>query len=232
MAAVQVTNRADDTKICGLQEPIAQPTGGNRNQVYLTVKRAQDICLSLLALIVLSPLLLLIAAVIWLDDPHASPIFSQIRCGRDGQQFKFYKFRSMCANAEERFAALLKYNEMQGPVFKMKDDPRITRVGRFLRKTSLDELPQLLNVLKGDMSIVGPRPPLPREVLQYTPYQRQRLSVTPGLTCYWQVQRQRNSLSFDEWVDLDVRYIQERGYLLDWKLVILTVRAMARGDGE
>lgn len=204
---------------------------GSQGKRYLIVKRVQDFFLSLFALIGLLPLLLVIALVIWIDDPHGSPIFTQIRCGKDGREFRFYKFRTMCVDAEKKLDELLKRNEMQGPAFKIREDPRITRVGRFLRRTSLDELPQLVNILKGDMSIVGPRPSLPREVAQYTPYQRQRLSVTPGLTCYWQVQPSRNSLSFDEWVALDLRYIEERSFLLDWKLVILTVGAMVHGDG-
>lgn len=211
-------------------KPEVSPDSGRR--AYLAVKRVQDVVLSLMALIVLSPLLLVIALVIWIDDPHAGPIFAQTRCGKDGREFKFYKFRSMYANAEKELEDLLEHNEMQGPVFKIRDDPRITRIGRFLRKSSLDELPQLVNVLKGDMSIVGPRPPLPREVEQYTPYQRQRLAIVPGLTCYWQVRPQRNSLSFDEWVELDLRYIRERSYLLDWKLVFQTVKAVIRGEGQ
>lgn len=205
---------------------------GGRRRGYLIVKRIQDIFLSLLAMIGLLPVMLVIALVIWIDDPRGSPFFVQKRCGKDGKEFDFYKFRTMCVDAEEKLKELLEKNEMQGPAFKIRDDPRITRVGGFLRRTSLDELPQLVNILKGDMSIVGPRPPLPREVKLYTPYQRQRLSVTPGLTCYWQVQPCRNSLSFDEWVELDLRYIQEQGFLLDWKLVILTIKAMVRGEGE
>lgn len=232
MTSLGVVDHAENIENKAFQETEILDAEKNRNRIYLTVKRIQDVALSLFALIVLSPLLLLIAAVIWIDDPHASPIFAQVRCGKDGRKFKFYKFRSMCANAEERLTELLKYNEMQGPAFKIKNDPRITRVGAFLRKTSLDELPQLVNILKGDMSIVGPRPSLPREVQQYTPYQRQRLSVMPGLTCYWQVQPHRNTLSFDEWVELDVRYIKERNYLLDWKLIFLTVKVMACGEGE
>ena len=204
---------------------------GEEHRVYLTIKRVQDIFLSLLALVVLFPLLLFIALVIWIDDPRSGPIFSQIRYGKDGREFRFYKFRTMCTDAEEKLEDFLKHNEMQGPAFKLRDDPRITRVGRFLRKTSLDELPQLINVLKGDMSVVGPRPPLPREVEQYTPYQRQRLSVMPGLTCYWQVQPCRNALSFDEWVELDMRYIRERNYFLDWKLVFRTIKVVIRGEG-
>lgn len=219
-----------DYEMQALPEIMVQPVHSSR--MYLTMKRVQDVFLSLLALLVLSPLLLVVALLIVMDDPHAGPIFSQVRCGKDGREFKFYKFRSMCADAEAKLEQLLQYNEMQGPAFKIKDDPRITRIGRFLRRTSLDELPQLVNILKGDMSIVGPRPPLPREVAQYTPYQQQRLLVTPGLTCYWQVQPRRNSLSFDEWVDLDVRYIQERNYFLDWKLIFLTIKVMACGEGE
>lgn len=204
----------------------------HRKRGYWVVRRAQDIVFSALALIVLSPVFLILAVAIFIDDPKGSPIFSQPRCGRDGKTFKFYKFRSMCVDAEDKLDALLKDNEMDGPVFKIKDDPRITRVGHFIRKTSLDELPQLWNILKGDMSIVGPRPPLPREVEQYNDYQRQRLYVTPGLTCYWQIQPNRNQLSFEEWLELDLRYIRERSFLVDWKIIFLTVRAVLLGHGE
>lgn len=206
--------------------------GKGDSRVYLAAKRAQDIFFSSVALVALSPLLAAIVAVIFIDDPHGSPIFAQERCGKDGKRFRFYKFRTMCADAEKKLDKLLQFNEMEGPAFKMKNDPRITRVGHFLRKTSLDELPQLVNILKGDMSIVGPRPPLPREVAQYTPYQRQRLQVVPGLTCYWQVQPHRNSLSFDEWVDLDVKYIRERSWRIDWKLIFSTFGVMLSGEGE
>lgn len=204
----------------------------HRKRGYWIVRRAQDIFFSALALIVLSPVFLILAVAIFIDDPKGSPIFSQSRCGRDGKTFKFYKFRSMCVDAEAKLDGLLKDNEMDGPVFKIKDDPRITRVGHFIRKTSLDELPQLWNILKGDMSIVGPRPPLPREVEQYDDYQRQRLYVTPGLTCYWQIQPDRNHLSFDEWLELDLRYIRERSFFVDWKIIFLTVRAVLFGHGE
>ncbi|MGM9629335.1 sugar transferase [Butyricicoccus sp.] len=199
---------------------------------YWILRRTQDIVFSGIALLVLLPILLLIALIIYIDDPHGSPIFTQIRCGRDGKTFKFYKFRSMCVDAEEKLAALLEANEMDGPAFKIKDDPRITRVGRFLRKTSLDELPQLWNILKGDMSIVGPRPALPREVELYNDYQRQRLYVQPGLTCYWQIQPRRNEIPFEDWVELDLKYIQERGFWVDWKIIFMTVFAVIRGDGE
>ena len=158
--------------------------------------------------------------------------FSQIRVGKNGRKFRFYKFRSMRANAEDMLKDLLKDNEMDGPVFKMANDPRITRVGSFIRKTSLDELAQLVNVLKGDMSIVGPRPPLPREVEQYDAYTFQRLYVTPGLSCYWQIQPHRNELSFEEWVDLDIKYIQERSFITDWKIIFRTVAVMLTRQGE
>ncbi|MCI9361571.1 MAG: sugar transferase [Hungatella sp.] len=202
-----------------------------KKRVYMCVKRAQDILLSALALVFLFPLLLLIALAVVIDDPKGSPIFSQIRCGKGGELFRLYKFRTMCVDAEEHLEKLLPYNEMTGPAFKIKNDPRITRLGRFLRSTSLDELPQLVNILKGDMSIVGPRPPLYREVKEYTPYQRQRLAVTPGLTCFWQVSPQRNRLSFDAWVELDLRYIREQSWLLDWKLIFQTGRAVLRREG-
>jgi len=201
------------------------------HRLYWFGRRTQDI-VSLLALVVLSPLMLIIMAAIYIDDPHASPVFSQPRVGRGGRVFKFYKFRSMRANAEDMLKDLLKDNEMDGPVFKMANDPRITRVGRFIRKTSLDELAQLVNVLKGDMSIVGPRPPLPREVEQYDAYTFQRLYVTPGLSCYWQIQPHRNELSFEEWVDLDIKYIRERSFITDWKIIFRTVAVMLTRQGE
>ena len=199
---------------------------------YWFGRRTQDIVFSLLALVVLSPLMLIIMAAIYIDDPHASPVFSQPRVGRGGRVFKFYKFRSMRANAEDMLKDLLKDNEMDGPVFKMANDPRITRVGSFIRKTSLDELAQLVNVLKGDMSIVGPRPPLPREVEQYDAYTFQRLYVTPGLSCYWQIQPHRNELSFEEWVDLDIKYIRERSFITDWTIIFRTVAVMLTRQGE
>ena len=199
---------------------------------YWVLRRAQDIVFSLLALILLAPLALLISLAIVLDSPGDGAIFRQRRVGRDGKLFWLYKFRTVCPDAEEQLNELLSQNQMDGPVFKIKGDPRITRVGRFLRKTSLDELPQLLNVLQGDMSIVGPRPALPREVELYSDYQRQRLYVTPGLSCYWQIAPHRNEMSFDEWVALDMKYIQERSFWVDWKIIFLTVRAMLMKYGE
>ena len=200
-------------------------------RLYWMGRRAQDVFFSLLALIVLAVPMAIVALVIWIDSPGASPIFSQDRVGRDGKIFKFYKFRSMIPNAEARLKDVLAQNEMDGPVFKMKNDPRITRVGRFIRRTSIDELPQLINILKGDMSIVGPRPALPREVAQYTDYERQRLYVTPGLTCYWQIQPNRNELTFDEWMELGLKYIQDRNFWLDWKLIFQTIWAVLRMYG-
>lgn len=199
---------------------------------YWVLRRAQDIVFSLLALILLAPMALLISLAIVLDSPGDGAIFRQRRVGRDGKLFWLYKFRTMCPDAEEQLNELLSQNQMDGPVFKIKGDPRITRVGRFLRKTSLDVLPQLLNVLQGDMSIVGPRPALPREVELYSDYQRQRLYVTPGLSCYWQIAPHRNEMSFDEWVALDLKYIQERSFWVDWKIIFLTVRAMLMKYGE
>lgn len=199
---------------------------------YWVLRRAQDIVFSLLALILLAPLALVISLAIVLDSPGDGAIFRQRRVGRDGKLFWLYKFRTMCPDAEKRLNELLKLNQMDGPVFKIKGDPRITRVGRFLRKTSLDELPQLLNVLRGDMSIVGPRPALPREVELYSDYQRQRLYVTPGLSCYWQITPHRNEMSFDEWVALDLKYIQERSFWVDWKIIFKTFKVCLLGFGE
>lgn len=201
-------------------------------RAYLIVKRFQDIVLSALALVVLSPLLLVIALLIVIDDPHGGPLFSHERVGKNGQRFRMYKFRTMCVDAEAKRAGLSQYNEMDGPVFKIKHDPRITRAGGLLRRMSLDELPQLVNILRGDMSIVGPRPALPSEVEQYTDYQLQRLTVTPGLTCFWQVQPGRYCLTMDEWVELDLRYIRERSWLMDWKLIFRTIKAVLRAEGE
>ncbi|HAZ0973776.1 TPA: sugar transferase [Enterococcus faecium] len=202
------------------------------HRFYWIGRRAQDIFFSALALIALSPVMLITALAIVIDDPGGSPIFVQDRVGRNGKLFKFYKFRSMCVDAEAKLEALLAQNEMDGPVFKIKDDPRITRVGKFIRKTSIDELPQLWNILKGDMSIIGPRPALAREVEQYGDYERQRLFVQPGLSCYWQIAPHRNELSFEEWVELDVKYINERSFITDWKIIFLTLQAVLFGYGE
>lgn len=195
-------------------------------------KRAFDITASLLALIVLSPFLLIIYILILIDDPKASPVFRQKRIGRHGKEFTMYKFRTMVANAEQIRGELADKNEMDGPVFKIKEDPRITKIGKFLRKTGIDEILQLVNVLKGDMSLVGPRPPLPEEVSEYDDYQKLRLVVTPGLTCIWQTTKERNDVSFEEWVNMDIDYIEHRTMLLDIKMIFKTVAVMFGRDGR
>ena len=192
---------------------------------YVVLKRLMDIIGALIGLILASPVMLIIAILIKIEDPKGPILFSQVRNGEYPKTFKMYKFRSMYTDAEERLHELMHLNEQSGPAFKIKDDPRITKVGKFIRKTSLDELPQLFNVLKGDMSLVGPRPAIPREVEQYTPYQMQRLLVKPGLTCIWQVSG-RNNIGFDEWVELDIEYIKNRNLWLDIKLILLTIPAM------
>ncbi|WP_226582481.1 sugar transferase [Halobacillus litoralis] len=190
--------------------------------LYLIIKRLLDIVGATLGIIALSPLFILIGILIKIEDVKGPVFFNQVRVGKDGQTFRMYKFRSMVSNAEELKAELMKQNEANGPVFKIKEDPRITKVGKFIRRTSIDELPQLFNVFKGDMSLVGPRPPLPNEVEQYNNYEKQRLTVTPGLTCYWQVSG-RSSIGFDDWVKLDLKYINERSIYLDMKLIFKTV---------
>lgn len=202
-----------------------------KRTAYRFFKRFFDIILSALGLIILAIPFLILSIVIFIDSPGASPLYTQVRVGKDGRTFKFYKFRSMVPNAEKKLEELLHKNEMEGPVFKIKDDPRITRVGRFIRRSSIDELPQLFNVLKGDMSLVGPRPPLMREVSQYNDEQMMRVSIKPGITCYWQVQPKRNSLSFDEWFELDMKYIKERSFFTDVKILFKTVRAVFGMEG-
>ena len=192
----------------------------SKSKIYLIAKRITDIVCSLAGLIVLSPILLITSIAIKMDS-KGSIFFKQDRVGKDERIFSMYKFRSMVVNAEELKKSLEKENEMSGPMFKMKKDPRITRVGRFIRKTSIDELPQLINVLKGDMSLVGPRPSLPKEVEAFEPWMKERLTVLPGLTCIWQVSG-RNNIPFKEWMELDIKYVRERSYLLDLKLIFKT----------
>ncbi len=198
--------------------------------VYDFFKRVCDVVLSGMAIVLLSPVLLILAIAVRSDGGPA--IYSQIRVGKNEKRFRIYKFRSMCMNADspEMLAKLAALNEMDGPAFKIKDDPRITKVGHFIRRTSLDELPQLFNIFLGDMSIVGPRPPLESEVRQYTEYQKQRLLVKQGLTCYWQCSG-RNNISFEEWMEMDVRYIRERSLWTDLKIILKTVPAVLTGDG-
>ncbi|MBC1475738.1 sugar transferase [Listeria grandensis] len=199
--------------------PILHP---EKDVSYVKWKVHAGRVLSLIALILLSPLLILISAAIKLSDWHAPVIFKQQRVGKKGGKFYMYKFRTMRLGAEAELEKYLKQNEIEGAMFKMKKDPRVTRIGALLRKTSLDELPQLYNVLKGEMSLVGPRPPLPREVAIYTPYDQQRLLVTPGCTGLWQVSG-RNELSFNQMVELDLHYIEQLSLKLDFKILCKTV---------
>ena len=195
-------------------------------------KRLFDIFFATLILLFFLPIMVVIAVIIVIDDPSAGPFYKQIRVGRHGKEFYMYKFRTMRANADKMVDELLKQNEMDGPVFKIKDDPRITRVGKILRKLSLDELMQFFNVFKGDMTLVGPRPPLPREVKFYTDYQRLRLLVTPGLTCTWQISKNRNDIPFEQWVEMDIEYIQTRTYLNDLKIMLKTPIVMLTATGR
>lgn len=195
--------------------------------LYLFVKRVIDIIGALVGMILLAPIYFITAIAIKLENPKEKIIYSQVRNGKLSKTFRMYKFRSMVSNADELLKDLKDENEMKGPVFKIKNDPRITRVGKFIRKTSIDELPQLFNILKGEMSFVGPRPPLPSEVAQYNHYQMQRLYVKPGLTCYWQVSG-RNNIDFNEWVELDLKYMRERNIWLDIRLIIKTIFVLFR----
>lgn len=199
---------------------------------YWKKKRSFDIFFATLILLFFLPLMIVIAIVIFVDDPSASPIYKQIRVGRHGKEFYMYKFRTMRASAEDDIDSLLDKNEMNGPVFKMKNDPRITRVGKILRKLSLDELMQFFNVFNGDMTLVGPRPPLPREVENYTDYQKLRLLVTPGITCTWQIHKNRNDVPFDDWVEMDLDYIQHRTFWGDIKIMLKTPIVMISGTGR
>lgn len=197
---------------------------------YELAKRIFDLVMSALALILLSPIFLGVAVAIKLED-GGQVIFRQIRLTKGGREFKMYKFRSMCPDADAQLDSLMEKNEMNGPAFKIHDDPRVTKVGHFIRKTSIDELPQLFNIIKGEMSIIGPRPPLPREVTQYTPYQMHRLDVKTGLACYHECSGRSDSHDFDEWVESDLRYIQERSFLTDLKVIFWTIRVVFTGKG-
>lgn len=187
---------------------------------YSFPKRLMDVILSLIGLIILSPIFLLTFIAIKFES-KGNAIFVQDRVGYKGKLFKMYKFRSMVVDAEELKDKLLEQNEMSGPMFKMKEDPRVTKVGKFIRKTSIDELPQLVNVLKGDMSLVGPRPSLPREVSEFEPWMLERLSVKPGITCIWQVSG-RNDIEFEDWMKLDIKYVREKSIRLDLRLIFKT----------
>jgi exopolysaccharide biosynthesis polyprenyl glycosylphosphotransferase len=197
--------------------------------LYLLLKRGMDIVGALIGIILLSIVFIAIALLIKKEDSKGPIFFKQIRIGKDGKEFYMYKFRSMVSDAEDKLSELLQFNEIEGAMFKMKEDPRITKIGKFIRKTSMDELPQLWNVLKGDMSLVGPRPPLLREVLEYSSYHKQRLLVTPGCTGLWQISG-RNHLSFEEMVDLDIQYISKRNLLFDIKIIFKTIKVLFGTD--
>ena len=191
------------------------------NTLYEVIKRIIDVVASFTGLILLSPLILIVSILIKLES-KGEVIFKQKRVGLNGKEFYMYKFRSMVINAEELKEQLESQNEMSGPMFKIKDDPRITNVGKIIRKTSIDELPQLINVIKGDMSLVGPRPSLPKEVKKFEQWMMERLEVKPGLTCIWQVSG-RNNIDFEDWMKLDIKYVRERSFKLDIKLILKTV---------
>lgn len=196
---------------------------------YRKRKRLLDVFGAAFLLLLFFPLLFVVGMVVLLTS-KGPMLYVSRRVGLLGREFPFYKFRSMYVDAEQVRAALERHNEKDGPIFKMRDDPRITPVGRFIRKYSLDEFPQLLNVLRGDMSLVGPRPPLPREVEQYDAYAMQRLTVRPGMTCFWQIGG-RSDLSFDQWMELDHKYLREMSFLTDLKILILTPLAVVKGRG-
>lgn len=193
----------------------------NASLGYLRMKRLIDIIGSLLGLILLSPVFLIVAILIKIEDPKGPVFFKQVRVGKGETEFQMYKFRSMVSDAEERLKELLALNEVSGAMFKMKNDPRITKIGKFIRKTSVDELPQLWNVLKGEMSLVGPRPPLLREVKEYTLYEKQRLLVTPGCTGLWQISG-RSNIGFEKMVELDLYYMKNRSLNFDIKIILKT----------
>jgi len=199
-------------------------------KAYTILKRGMDIIGAITGLVFLSWLFLIVAVLIKLEDPKGSVFFKQIRVGKNGKKFYMYKFRSMVSDAEEKLKDLLRYNEIEGAMFKIKEDPRVTRIGKFIRKTSIDELPQLWNVLKGEMSLVGPRPPLPREVANYTKYDMQRLLVIPGCTGLWQVSG-RNNIGFKEMVELDLQYINNRSIILDFNILLKTIKIIFSSRG-
>ena len=198
--------------------------------VYHGIKRIFDIVAATCGIVLLSPLMIIIAVLIKTED-HGPIFYKQVRVGKNGKTFKMYKFRSMFVNADKMLAKLKEHNDVEGPMFKMKDDPRITKVGHFIRKHSLDELPQFLNVLRGDMSLVGPRPPLPSEVEEYSEYDKQRLFVIPGCTGLWQA-TERNEVGFNEMVQLDIEYIQKAGFLFDLWIIWKTVEIVIKPNGS
>ena len=198
--------------------------------MYHSIKRIFDFMAAICGVIILSPVMLVIAIVIKVED-HGPVFYKQVRVGKNGKTFKMYKFRSMFVNADQMLAKLKEQNDVEGPMFKMRDDPRVTKIGHFIRKHSLDELPQFLNVIKGDMSLVGPRPPLPSEVAEYSDYDKQRLYVTPGCTGLWQA-TERNEVGFNEMVQLDIQYIQRASFMFDLWIIWKTVEIIIKPNGS
>lgn len=201
-----------------------------KDSVGMKMKGAFDFFFSFTVIMLISPVFLIIAIAIIFED-GGSVFFIQERVGRNGRRFPIIKFRTMVANAESLKVSLLGQNEQTGPVFKISNDPRVTRIGRFLRKTSFDELPQFFNVLRGDMSVVGPRPPIPSEVEEYQPWHKRRLTVKPGITCTWQVSG-RNNIHFNEWVKLDLEYIDNWSFTRDTVLILKTIKVILTGTGK
>ncbi len=200
------------------------------NSYALAIKKIMDLNISIFLILCLSPVLLVITLLIKLTSPGPI-IYKQVRVGLRGRQFNLYKFRTMIINADALKKDLEAENEMDGPVFKIKDDPRVTKIGRFLRKTGLDELPQLFNILKGEMSLIGPRPPIPSETQQYKRWQLRRLSVKPGLSCFWQIKPDRNSIKFEKWMEMDLAYIDNWSLRLDFLILLKTIKTVFQRTG-
>jgi exopolysaccharide biosynthesis polyprenyl glycosylphosphotransferase len=220
-----------DAVFCNKEQAanIVELEGARESRAYAVLKRALDIGVASILLLLFLPIIPVVTLLILLDSP--GPIFfKQKRVGKNGKIFNFYKFRSMVSGAENVIGSLRPLSGVDGPVFKIKDDPRITHVGRFLRRSSLDELPQLINVLLGDMSVVGPRPNLPSEVSQYLPWQKRRLEVVPGITCFWQIAG-RSHIGFQEWMRLDLEYVRNRSLATDLKIMLKTVPAVIARKG-
>lgn len=220
--------KAKQTDLQGF--PLLTFEGVSHKLEYLFIKRIVDFIISTIALIVLTPLLLILAVILKISS-EGPVLYKQERCSLYGRKFTFYKFRTMVVDAESKLEKILRYNEMKGPVFKMTNDPRVTNVGKWLRKYSLDELPQLWNVFKGDMSLVGPRPPLPSEVEKYDNWQRRKLSMRPGITCLWQVSGRSEIADFNEWLRLDLEYIDNWSLWLDFKILMKTIPVVLLGQG-
>lgn len=223
---LSLTQLNTEKKVC--DEGINEDYYETKSSIIL--KRIMDVVGASLGIIILLPVFLIVAILIKLEDSKGPVLFKQVRVGQKQQEFTMYKFRSMVSNAEELLESLLSYNETTGAMFKMKKDPRVTKIGRFIRKTSIDELPQLFNVLKGNMSLVGPRPPLPREVAEYSDYHKKRLLVKPGCTGLWQVSG-RSNIGFEEMVELDLKYIKKKNVFFDFRIILKTIKVMFSSKG-